>query len=65
MRVPPIAALSTVSVVAQHAEKANPGVMDQIGSFYAKNRGDREDARWRRARSRPWSHRQSKPSVME
>jgi len=20
-----------------HAEKANPGVMDQIGSFYAKN----------------------------
>lgn len=26
-----------VSEIAQHAEKANPGVMDQIGSFYAKN----------------------------
>ena len=26
-----------VSDIAQHAEKANPGVMDQIGSFYAKN----------------------------
>jgi len=26
-----------VSDIARHAEKANPGVMDQVGSFYAKN----------------------------
>lgn len=26
-----------VSDIAQQAEKANPGVLDQIGSFYAKN----------------------------
>jgi len=26
-----------VSEIAQHAEKANPGVMDQIGNLYAKN----------------------------
>ena len=26
-----------MSDIAQHAEKADPSVMDRIGSFYAKN----------------------------